>query len=74
MFKITTGDNEGTAAELSQSLDELAREGARRMIAKALRLEADEYVGMLHHLRDDRGHALVVRNTYSSVSVWGCSS
>jgi len=32
------------------------------MIAEALRLEADEYVGMLHHLRDDRGHALVVRN------------
>ena len=61
-MKYTTDDGERTAPELSQSLDELAREGARRMIAEALRLEADEYVERLRHLRDDRGHALVVRN------------
>jgi len=30
--------------EITLALDELAREGARRMIAAALRAEADEYV------------------------------
>lgn len=62
MFKLTTDDNERAAPELSQSLDELAREGARRMIAEALRLEADGYVEKLRQLREDRGHALAVRN------------
>ena len=62
MVKCTTDRTEGTAPEVSQALDELAREGARRMIAEALRLEADEYVEKLQHLRDERGHALVVRN------------
>ena len=43
-------------------MDELAREGARRLIAEGLRLEVGEYVAKLRHLRDERGHALVVRN------------
>jgi len=62
VFKLTTDDNERAAPELSQSLDELAREGARRMIAEALRLEADGYGEKLRQLREDGGHALVVRN------------
>ncbi|MBN2257927.1 MAG: transposase, partial [Anaerolineaceae bacterium] len=48
--------------EITESLDELAREGARRMIAAALELEAEQYVQALRHLRDEQGHALVVRN------------
>jgi len=32
------------------------------MIAEALKLEADEYVAKLQHLRDEKGHAQVVRN------------
>ena len=60
MLKLTTDDTE--APEIAQSLDELARQGARRMIAAALELEAEQYVQALRHLRDDRGHALVVRN------------
>jgi transposase-like protein len=44
------------------SLDELAREGARRMIAAALELEVAEYVERLRDERDDDGRALVVRN------------
>ena len=48
--------------DASQSLDELAREGARRMIATALQLEVEEYVTKLSHLRDEQGHAVVVRN------------
>ena len=62
MFKITTDEQMSTAPEVMQSLDELAREGARRMIAAALSLEVDEYVGKLRHLRDEQGHAVVVRN------------
>ena len=47
--------------EITLALDELAREGARRMIAAALRAEADEYVALpwgglvldeAHHLED----------------------
>jgi putative transposase len=44
------------------SLDELAREGARRMIAAALEVEVDEYVRRHVEMRDARGRALVVRN------------
>ena len=62
MLKLTTDYGDGTAPEISQTLDELAREGARRMIAEALKLEADEYVEKLRHLCDEKGHALVVRN------------
>ncbi len=60
MFKFTTNDIE--APEMAPSLDRLARQGARRMIAAALELEVEEYVQALRHLRDDQGHALVVRN------------
>ncbi len=62
MIELTTNESETTAPEVRQSLDELAREGARRMIAEALKLEADEYVEKLRHLRDAKGHAVVVRN------------
>lgn len=62
MYKLITNDTEGTALEVTQSLDELAREGARRMIAQALQFEVDEYIEKLSHLRNERGNALVVRN------------
>ena len=62
MLECTTSSQEGTAPEVRLSLDELAREGARRMIAEALELEADEYVARLRHLRDEQGHAQVVHN------------
>lgn len=48
--------------ELAWDLDELAREGARRMLAVALELEVERYVAEHAELRDERGHALVVRN------------
>ena len=44
------------------TLDALAREGARRMIAAALRAEADEYIERFSDERDEDGHRLVVRN------------
>ena len=48
--------------EITLALDELAREGARRMIAAALRAEADEYVERFGDEVDEHGHRLVVRN------------
>jgi putative transposase len=47
---------------ITLALDELARVGARRMIAAALRAEADEYVERLGDDLDEDGHRLVVRN------------
>jgi putative transposase len=62
MYKLTTNDVEGKAPEIMQSLDELAREGARRMILAALELEVEQYIQTLCHLRDEQGHAVAVRN------------
>ena len=62
MHKLTTDSAERIAPEFMQSLDELAREGARRMIAVALQLEVEEQISKWHDLRDEQGHALVVRN------------
>jgi putative transposase len=62
MFKLTTNDAEGQTPEITQALDELSREGARRMIAAALEVEVAQYVEALRHHRDENGHALVVRN------------
>jgi transposase-like protein len=62
MFKLTTDDTESQTPEIMQSLDDLAREGARRMIAAALQVEVEEYIESLVHLRDEQGQALVVRN------------
>ena len=44
------------------SLDELAREGARRMIAAALEAEVDEYVSSFVDEVGEDGKRLVVRN------------
>jgi transposase-like protein len=51
------------AEELSESLlDELARRGARQMIAEALAVEVEEYIERHRDSRGEDGRALVVRN------------
>jgi transposase-like protein len=62
MLKLITNDSEGQTPEIEQSLDELARQGARRMILAALELEVEQYVEALRDVRDEQGHAMVVRN------------
>ncbi len=52
----------GEGIEGRISLDELAREGALRMIAAALEAEVDQYVASFAEERDDDGKRLVVRN------------
>lgn len=56
MLRISTGAVEG------KGLDELAREGARRMLVEALEAEVAEYVERYRDERDDAGRAQVVRN------------
>jgi putative transposase len=52
----------GEDTEARISLDDLAREGALRMIAAALEAEVDEYVASFVEERDEDGQRLVVRN------------
>lgn len=51
-----------SSEEIQVTLDDLAREGARRMIAAALRAEADEYLARFSDELDENGHRLVVGN------------
>src|SRR5467141_3132725 len=65
MLKVITTKSDAAADEaptISATLDDLAHDGARRMIAAALQLEAAEYVTRFREARDECGHALVVRN------------
>ena len=52
----------GVDHEVAGTLDELAREGARRMIAAALEAEVDDYLAGFVDEVDENGRRLVVRN------------
>jgi transposase-like protein len=43
-------------------IDDLVREGARRMLAEALQAEVDDYIARFAGERDENGRRLVVRN------------
>lgn len=62
MLELITNDTDGASPEIAQALDELARMGARRMIAVALEAEVENYLEKFRYLRDEQGHAVVVRN------------
>jgi hypothetical protein len=64
MQRIPEGSETATtaAAVVGPSLDELAREGARRMLVAALEAEVADYVARFGAARDERGHAEVMRN------------
>jgi len=49
----------------SSLIDEIVREGARRMLIAALLAEADAYCAQSAAERDQNGHRLVVRNGYA---------
>lgn len=57
--------DEAKREELLLDLDEIARAGARRMLAEALEAEVQEYIEGARGERDDDGYALVVRNGYA---------
>lgn len=55
-------DNEAGVEPFQQSLDELVREGARRMLMTALDAEVAAYIERHAGERDERGRRLVTRN------------
>lgn len=63
MLRVVADDK--TTAELGSALDEIVREGARRMLAAALEAEVDAYVSGLVDEVDERGRRLVVRNGHA---------
>jgi putative transposase len=63
MLKVVA--EETTRTELSSTLDEICREGARRMLATALEVEVDAYIEALTDQLDEDGKRLVVRNGYA---------
>jgi transposase-like protein len=63
---VAGGCPDGGSAEVSSPslIDEIVREGARRMLAEALRAEVDAYIAEFAGVRDEGGRRLVVRNGY----------
>jgi transposase-like protein len=65
MLKVVQSNEESlspTSVPSGSLLDEIAREGARRMLAAALKAEADAYIAQFVDELDADGHRLVVRN------------
>jgi len=56
---------EAAQAELRLDLDELFRQGARRMLAVALEAEVEAYIAAYATVVDERGHRLVRRNGHA---------
>ena len=57
----SSGEEPGRPGSL---IDEIVREGARRMLAEALQAEVDAYIAAFAGERDENGRRLVVRNGY----------
>jgi putative transposase len=62
---LTVVAEDGARREGVSLLDEVVREGARRMLAAALEAEVDVYLAELAAERDERGRRLVVRNGHA---------
>jgi transposase-like protein len=67
MLTVVPGDGSGQEGRKDGSpslIDEIVREGARRMLAEALRAEVDAYIAAFAAERDENDHRLVVRTGY----------
>ncbi|KEZ36489.1 hypothetical protein CEDDRAFT_02177 [Frankia sp. CeD] len=66
---LTVVPEDGTPADGPASspslIDEIVREGARRMLAAALEAEVDAYIAELADQRDEHGRRLVVRDGHA---------
>jgi putative transposase len=58
-------DEPAREQELVLDLDEIARQGARKMLAQALQAEVEAYLKAAEGERDEGGRALVVKNGYA---------
>ena len=63
MLRVVADDD--ARAEMRVGLDEIVREGARRMLTVALEAEVDDYVAGFIDERDENGHRLVTRNGHA---------
>ena len=61
MLKVVPSKSD-VRKDFELSLDEIAREGARRLLVQALNLEVEEYLQQNINEVDENGHRLVVRN------------
>ena len=61
-YAFRVHQDETKREELVLDLDEIARAGARKMLAQALEAEVEAYLDAASGERDENGHALVVRN------------
>jgi len=61
MLTVVNADG---ATESGSLIDEIVREGARRMLAAAIEAEVNAYLAELADARDEAGRRLVVRNGY----------
>lgn len=66
---LTVVPGEGSGHESGKDgapslIDEIVREGARRMLAEALQAEVDAYIAQFAAERGENGRRLVVRNGY----------
>jgi transposase-like protein len=57
-------DHDRSSTGEASLIDQIVRDGARRMLAEALQAEVDAYVAAFTDQRDEHGHRLVVRNGY----------
>jgi putative transposase len=62
LYLANTAPTQAVASAIESTLDQIAREGARRMLIQALQLEVADYIGTNEGARDEDGRALVVRN------------
>jgi putative transposase len=62
---LSVVNDNAAAADGRSLLDEICRDGARRMLAVALEAEVDAYLAELVDERDEEGHRLVRRNGHA---------
>jgi transposase-like protein len=68
------GEERAAAGGSSALIDEIVREGARRMLAEALQAEVADYIARFADQRDEAGRRLVVRNgSHSAREVATCA-
>jgi putative transposase len=58
-------DEQARCEQFVLDLDEIARQGAQKMLAQALEAEVEAYLRAARSERDEQGRALVVRNGYA---------
>ena len=60
----SSDDDRPPVGDSASLIDQIVREGARRMLAEALQAEVDAYIAVYAGQCDEHGHRLVVRNGY----------